>query len=85
MHSIILITGSNECHRAILDGRLGFKIVQGFGIMFGFATWEELEEWAKMKPPMCRISSEKLPKWRAQLSELTLSLRIEIRIGRRTI
>jgi hypothetical protein len=48
---IILITGANECHRAILDGAFRFIIVQGRVIMFGFAEREELEEWGKMYLP----------------------------------
>jgi hypothetical protein len=47
----VLTTGANEYRRAILDGRLGFTIVQGRVIMFGFAAREELEQWDKMHLP----------------------------------
>ncbi|KAH6712141.1 hypothetical protein BKA61DRAFT_80452 [Leptodontidium sp. MPI-SDFR-AT-0119] len=36
---------------AILDGRLGFTIVQGKAITIGFAVREELEHWGKMRLP----------------------------------
>lgn len=62
MRHIVLITGSNKCHRAILDGRLGFKIVQGFAITFGFAAREELREWAKMKLPNAQSLKRKVAK-----------------------
>jgi len=48
---IILTTGANECHRAILDGGLRFTIIQGKAITFGFAAREELEQWDKMHLP----------------------------------
>lgn len=38
-------------NRIIVDARLGFKVVQGFAITFGFARREELKEWAKMRLP----------------------------------
>lgn len=39
------------CYRTMIDARLGFKIIQGLAINFGFATKEELKEWASMKLP----------------------------------
>lgn len=36
---------------AIVDGRLGFKILQGITITVAFAAEEELKEWGKMKLP----------------------------------
>ena len=38
-------------YSAIIDGRLGFKLVQGRTIIAGFASEEELKSWAKMKFP----------------------------------
>jgi hypothetical protein len=36
-------------HRTIIDARLGFKILDGRTITLGFATKNELREWATMK------------------------------------
>jgi len=35
----------------VIDARLGFTIIQGLVINFGFATEEELKQWATMKLP----------------------------------
>ncbi|KAL2036487.1 hypothetical protein N7G274_010803 [Stereocaulon virgatum] len=40
-----------EGGRAVIDARLGFTILQGLVINFGFATEVELREWATMKLP----------------------------------
>ena len=37
--------------RAVIDARLGFTVIQGIVINLGFATKEELKEWATMKFP----------------------------------
>ena len=41
-------------YRTIIDARLGFKIIQGLAINFGFATKEELKKWAPMRLPDLR-------------------------------
>jgi hypothetical protein len=46
--------------RAILDGRLGFTIVQGKVITFGFAVQEELEHWGKMHLPNVETLKQKV-------------------------
>lgn len=33
--------------RTIIDARLGFRIIRGLAINFGFATREELKEWSR--------------------------------------
>lgn len=38
-------------YRAVIDARLGFTIIEGVVINFGFAMKEELKEWATMKLP----------------------------------
>ncbi|KAF2176763.1 hypothetical protein K469DRAFT_605911 [Zopfia rhizophila CBS 207.26] len=58
---------------AILDGRLGFKIVQGFAITFGFAAEEELKEWAKMKLPKAQILMKKV----AEMESTTIGTNFE--------
>lgn len=35
----------------MIDARLGFNIIQGLVINLGFATKEELKEWAPVKLP----------------------------------
>ena len=47
-------------HRAIVDARLGFKILQGFTITFGFATQDELKGWVTMKLPSSARLKEKV-------------------------
>lgn len=44
MHSLI-------CYSAIIDGRLGFKMLQGITIIAGFAVERELKFWRKMRLP----------------------------------
>lgn len=38
-------------HRAILDGRVAFEIVNGYAITFEFATVDVLDIWPKMILP----------------------------------
>ena len=73
MDRIILITGANECHRAILDGALRFTIVQGRAIMFGFAEREELEEWGKMHLPNNQNLKQKV----AQMESTTIGVNFD--------
>ncbi len=37
-----------------MDARLGFRVIQGLVINFGFATKEELKKWAPMRLPDLR-------------------------------
>ena len=46
-YSVSLLTH----YRTIIDARLGFRIIQGLAINFGFATKEELKKWAPMRLP----------------------------------
>jgi hypothetical protein len=70
---IVLITGANECHRAILDGRLGFTIVQGKAITFGFAAREELKQWDKMHLP----NAQKLKRKVAEMEGTTIGVNFD--------
>lgn len=62
-------------NRAILDGRLGFKIMKGFAITFGFATEEELKEWAKMPLPKLQLLVEKV----AEMESPTIGTNFEFK------
>lgn len=73
MRRIVLITGAKKYYRAILDGRLGFKIVQGFAITFGFAAREELKEWAQMKLPNAQSLKRKV----AEMESTTIGMNFE--------
>ena len=42
---------SDITYSAIVDARLGFKILQGLSITIGFATEVELRSWVKMTLP----------------------------------
>lgn len=57
----------------MLDGRLGFKILQGFAITFGFATEEELKEWAKMQLPKAQTLINKA----AEMESPTIGMNFE--------
>ena len=61
--------------RAIVDGRLGFKIMAGFTITLGFATKEELKVWAKMKLPKAQELIEKV----AEMESATMGTNFEFR------
>lgn len=45
---------------AIIDGRLGFKLIQGRTIIAGFASEGELKAWAKMKFPKTESVVQKI-------------------------
>lgn len=40
-----------NCSSAIIDARLGFKIIQGVTVIVGFAIEEEIKHWRKMMLP----------------------------------
>ena len=50
IHNASMLT----CYRTIIDARLGFTIIQGLAINFGFGTQEELKKWAPMRLPDLR-------------------------------
>jgi hypothetical protein len=60
-------------HRAIVDARLGFKILQGFTITFGFATQDELKGWVTMKLP----SSDRLREKVASMTTKKIGMNFE--------
>jgi hypothetical protein len=70
---IFLATDANKCHRAILDGRLGFTIVQGTAITFGFAVREELEHWGKLRLP----NVENLKRKVAEMEGITIGVNFD--------
>src|SRR2546421_11281986 len=47
-------------HRAIVDARLAFTILQGLTITFGFANQDELNGWVTMKLPNSDRLKEKI-------------------------
>ena len=51
-------------YRAVIDARLGFTVIEGIVINFGFATKEELKEWATMKLP-------NLPEFKTRIISMT--------------
>jgi hypothetical protein len=67
---IVLITGANECYRAILDGALRFTVIQGRVITFAFAEREELDEWGKMHLPKVENLRQKV----AQMERTTIGV-----------
>ena len=59
--------------RAILDGRLGFEIIHGVSITFGFASEGELKEWAKMQLPNVKSLINKV----AEMESATIGTNFE--------
>lgn len=52
------------CARSILDGRLSFKILDGYAVYMMFAVQRRLDKFAKMILPNA-------PEFRAQVNEMT--------------
>lgn len=67
-HILLLDMRTLTCYRTIIDARLGFKIIRGLAINFGFATKEELKEWAPMKLPDLRSLRDRVTAMRGENS-----------------
>lgn len=55
-----VITSANEWRRAVLDGRIGFELNEGYAITFEFATVDVVERWPKLTLPNTPGLAEKV-------------------------
>ena len=60
-------------HSAVLDGRIGFELHEGYAITFEFATTDVIQKWPKMTLPNSPGLAEKVAAMQSRCVRLNFS------------
>jgi len=72
------------CHRAIMDSRLGFTVLNGFCVNVGFASESEIRYWAKMELPDSEALRTKVEELKRRSFDINVLFASEIAVGAST-